>query len=158
MRLNRNDLLLLEALQNDAGLSQQELADLAGMSKTSCWRRLRDLEAEGVIAKNVVLLDPEKLGLDINVMVSVAMVEHTDPVRGAFESHVEGLGEVTECYSISGDWDYLLHVSSDSIASYNAFLNQEILHHPSVRSASSSFSLKRIKYTTRLPLNLASKH
>jgi len=153
LRLTRNDRLLLDALQSDAALSQQELADIAGVSKTSCWRRIRDMETDGIITQRVTLLDADKLGLDIHVLVSVAMTQHTDPVRTAFESHVAGLMEVTECYSISGDWDYMMHVVTGSIASYNEFLNRKILHHASVRSASSSFSLKRIKYTTRLPIN-----
>ena len=152
--LSPADFKLLAALQADADLSQQELAEIAGMSKTSVWRRVRDLEEAGIITDKVALLDARALGLNIHVMVSVSMVAHSDDVRRAFEAHVETLAPVTECYAVSGDWDYLLHVLIGDIDSYNRFLNQELLNHRSVRSASSSFALKRVKYTTRLPIRI----
>ena len=150
--LTSADFKLLAALQANADLSQQDLAEIAGMSKTSVWRRIRDLEEAGVITDKVALLNARALGLNIHVMVSVSMVAHSDDVRRAFETHVETLAPVTEAYAVSGDWDYLLHVLTDDIDSYNHFLNREILNHRSVRSASSSFALKRVKYTTRLPI------
>lgn len=154
LKLAESDLRLLDALQADASMSQQDLADIAGISKTSCWRRIRELEDEGIITRRTVLLDARKLDLSVQVLVSVSMVAHEDTVRQSFERHVEGLDEVTECFSISGDWDYLLHVITDSIESYNQFLNRSLLGHKSVRSASSSFSLRQVKYTTRLPVKI----
>jgi Lrp/AsnC family transcriptional regulator len=148
----KSDLRLLQALQQNASLSQQELADLTGMSKTSCWRRIRDLEEAGYIDERVTLLNARKLGLKIHVLVSVSMVEHNDDIRRQFENHVQTLAPVTECYAVSGDWDYLLHVMTDDIETYNTFLNRSLLNHASVRSASSSFALKRVKYTTKLPI------
>lgn len=152
LSLTDSDLLLLDALQRDASLSQQELADIAGISKTSCWRRIRELEDEGIIVKRTVLLDAKRLDLNVHVIVSVSMVAHEDSIRKSFETHVENLSEITECFSVSGDWDYLLHVITDSIETYNQFLNGCILGHNSVRSASSSFSLRKVKYTTELPV------
>lgn len=154
LKLTRSDLLLLDALQCDASLSQQALADVAGISKTSCWRRIRELEDEGLIVKRTALLDAGKLDLSVQVLVSISMIAHEDAIRQSFETHVEDLAEVTECYSISGDWDYLLHVVTNSIESYNTFLNRDLLGHKSVRSASSSFSLRQVKYTTRLPVRI----
>lgn len=154
LKLTESDLRLLDALQGDASMSQQDLADISGISKTSCWRRIRELEDEGIITKRTVLLDARKLDLSVQVLVSVSMVAHEDAVRQSFERHVENLDEVTECFSISGDWDYLLHVITDSIESYNQFLNRSLLGHKSVRSASSSFSLRQVKYTTRLPIRI----
>jgi Lrp/AsnC family transcriptional regulator len=80
------------------------------------------------------------------------MVQHSDRTRKEFEEYVEGLPEVMECYSVSGDRDYLLQIISKDMESYNDFLNTKILHHSSVHSASSSFALRRVKYTTALPL------
>jgi Lrp/AsnC family transcriptional regulator len=79
-------------------------------------------------------------------------VEHSDKIRNDFESHVESLPEVMECFSVSGDRDYVLQIVSRNMESYNDFLNNLILHHQSVESASSSFALRRVKYTTALPL------
>ncbi len=152
MDLSRADRRLLDALQRDVTPSQNELADMAGMSRTSCWRRIRDLEKSGVIEKQVALLNPRKLGFQIHVLLTVAIVEHTDENRDSFEAHVQTLPEVTECYSISGERDYMLQVVVTDMDAYNDFINSQILHHPAVRSASSTFALRRIKYSTALPL------
>ncbi len=152
MRISRTDRRLLDELQRDTTPSQHELADKVGMSRTSCWRRIREFEEDGVIEKQVALLNPRKLGFQIHVLLSVAMVEHTDANRDSFESHVQSLKEVTECYSVSGDRDYVLQVLVRDMDAYNDFINSEILHHPAVRSASSTFALRRVKYSTSLPL------
>lgn len=151
MKLSASDLRLLQALQRDVTLSQIELAEQAGLSRTSVWRRVRELEEAGVIEQRVALLAPRALDLQIHVLLSVSMVEHSDATREAFEAHVQGLPEVMECFSVSGDRDYVLQIISSDMESYNEFLNTKILHHASVRSASSSFALRRVKYTTALP-------
>ncbi len=152
MRLSTADMRLLQALQQDATRSQAELAEIAGMSRTSCWRRVRDFEEQGLIEGQVVLLDPHKAGFQIQVLLAVAMTEHTDENRHDFERHVALLPEVTECFSVSGERDYLLHVVVRDMDAYNTFLNAQVLRHPAVRSASSTFVLRRVKYTTRLPI------
>jgi Lrp/AsnC family transcriptional regulator len=151
MELSASDRKLLAALQTDSGLSQIELADRSGLSRTSVWRRIRELEEAGVIEGRVALLSSKALGLQIHVLLSVSMVQHSDAVRQSFESHVEGLSEVMNCFSVSGERDYVLQIISRDMESYNDFLNTQILHHASVRSASSSFALRRVKYTTELP-------
>ncbi len=151
-KLTRADYRLLDALQNDTSLSQIDLAERSDMSRTSVWRRIREMEDAGLIEGRVALLNPRALGLQINVMLSVSMVQHSDRTRQEFEKYIESLPEVMECYSVSGDRDYLLQVISRDMESYNDFLNTMILNHASVHSASSSFALRRVKYTTVLPL------
>ena len=152
MKLSRADRRLLDELQRDNTRNQAELAELAGMSRTSCWRRIRDFEQAGLIERQVALLDPVLAGFAIHVQLAVSMTEHTDENRQSFEQHVKRLDTVTECFSVAGDHDYMLHVVAASIDAYTEFLNHEILKHPAVRSASSTFVLKRVKYTTRLPM------
>lgn len=151
MNISVSDRKLLKALQKNVNLSQIELAELSGLSRTSVWRRIRELEEAGIIESRVALLNPRALGLQIHVLLSVSMVEHSDKVRQSFEAHVEGLPEVMNCFSVSGERDYVLQIISKDMESYNDFLNTRILHHASVRSASSSFALRRVKYTTELP-------
>ena len=151
MHISKSDQKLLKALQEDSALSQIELAERSGLSRTSVWRRVRELEEAGVIENRVALLNPKSLRLSIHVLLSVSMVEHSDKVRESFEAHVEELPEVMECFSVSGERDYVLQIISRDMESYNEFLNTKILHHWSVRSASSSFALRRVKYTTALP-------
>ena len=151
MNLSASDRKLLAALQENVNLSQIDLAEISGLSRTSVWRRIRELEEGGVIESRVALLNPRALGLQIHVLLSVSMVEHSDKVRQSFEIHVQGLPEVMTCFSVSGERDYVLQIISRDMESYNDFLNTRILHHSSVRSASSSFALRRVKYTTQLP-------
>lgn len=152
MQLSRADRRLLDALQQDATRSQAELAEIAGISRSSVWRRVREFEESGLIERRVALLNPRAAGFQIQVLLAVAMTEHTDGNRQAFERHVGLLPEVTECFSVSGERDYVLQVVVRDMDAYNNFLNSRILKHPAVRSASSTFALRRIKYTTRLPL------
>jgi Lrp/AsnC family transcriptional regulator len=150
--LSRSERRLLDAMQKDTTLSQIDLAELSGKSRTSIWRLIREFEEAGLIEGKVALLNPKQLGLQFHVMLSVSMVKHTDRTRQEFEAHVQSLPEVMECYSVSGDRDYVLLIISKDMESYNTFLNTQILDHPSVHSASSSFALRRVKYTTALPL------
>jgi DNA-binding Lrp family transcriptional regulator len=152
MKLSRSDRHLLDLLQQDATLSQDELAGRVGLSRTSCWRRLRDLEQAGFIERRVAVLNPRLAGIHIHVLLAVALTEHSDENRHRFESHIARLDEVMECYSVSGERDYVLQVAVPDMEAYNDFLNSQILTHPVVRSASSTFALRRVKYTTRLPL------
>lgn len=152
MELSRTDRRLLIELQRDVTRNQSELAEQVGMSRTSCWRRIREFEEAGLIERQVALLNPKIAGFNIQVLLLVAMTEHTDKNRQSFERHVSLLPEVTECFSVSGDRDYVLHVVVRDMESYNEFLNTEILKHAAVRSASSTFVLRRVKYSTELPL------
>ena len=155
MKLNRTDRHLLAELQRDTTRNQSELAELVGMSRTSCWRRIRDFEDAGVIDRQVALLNPKKAGFNLEVLLFVAMTEHSDANRESFERHVSLLPEVMECFSVSGDRDYLLQVVAKDMESYNEFLNAQILRHKAVQSASSTFVLRRVKYSTALPLESA---
>ena len=153
MKLSKTDRRLLDALQRDATRNQTELADIAGMSRTSCWRRIRDFEESGLIRRQVALLDPRLAGFNIQVLLAIAMTEHTDENRRDFENHVALLPEVTECFSVAGERDYVLHVVVQDMETYTELLNSQILKHAAVRSASSTFVLRTVKYTTMLPLD-----
>jgi len=154
MKLLKSDKIILKMLQADLLISQADLAEHAGMSRSSCWRRVKEFEDGGVISARVALLDPKKLGFQITVMLSVSMKEHTDENRLGFEQHVENLPQVMECYSVSGDWDYILQVVAKDMDEYNDFLNEKILQHKATRTASSSFTLRCVKYSTSLPVSV----
>ena len=153
MNLSRSDRRLLIALQRDVTRNQADLAEEAGMSRTSCWRRMRDFEESGLIQSKVALLDPKMAGFNIQVLLLIAMTEHSDENRLDFETHVDRLPEVTECFSVAGERDYMLQVVVIDMEAYTEFLNAQILKHPAVRSASSTFVLRRVKYSTELPLS-----
>lgn len=143
---------IVQLLQTDASLSHAELAERVGSSPASCWRRIRALEAAGVLSSVVQLVDAERIGRGVNVICNVRLRSHAREVRGPFETFIRERPEVMECYSMSGEWDYLLRIVAADVADYEAFLKGTLLDHPSVGGASSHFALSTTKYTTVLPV------
>jgi DNA-binding Lrp family transcriptional regulator len=146
------DRRILMELQKDGSLSNAELAERIGSSPASCWRRIKALEADGVLKHTVRLVDAEKIGRGVNVLCNVRMRGHSRESRSDFEAFVKSRPEVMECYSMSGEWDYLLRVVAADVADYEHFLMRVLLDQPTVASASSHFALSRTKYSTALPV------
>jgi Lrp/AsnC family transcriptional regulator len=146
------DRRILSALQADAGIGNSDLAERVGSSTASVWRRIKAMEASGLLKQSVRLLDQQALGYGVNVLCNVRVRSHARDVRIAFETFVEGRPEILECFSMSGDWDYLLRIVAADVSGYERFLMNILLEHPSVGGASSHFALSLTKYTTALPL------
>ena len=146
------DRRILYALQRDASVSHADLAQNVGASPASCWRRVRALEVAGVLQGNVRLVDPALVDRGVSVMCQLRMKSHAEDVRNDFESFVRSRGEIMECHSMSGEWDYLMRIVVADVADYERFLMRELLHHPSVATAASHFALSQVKYTTALPV------
>jgi Lrp/AsnC family transcriptional regulator len=146
------DRRILDHLQMDATLSNADLAERVGSSAASCWRRVRALEKSGIIGPAVRLLNAEAINRKVNVLCNIRVRSHTRDVRGAFEDFVRQRREIMECYSMSGDWDYLLRIVATDVEDYERFLMRVLLEHPSVSGASSHFALALTKYTTALPV------
>lgn len=145
------DLGILRALQADASRSVQEIAEAVGLSQTPCWRRIKRLEASGVIERRVAILDPEKLGLRLTVFVSIRTSRHDDEWLGRFAAAVRPIPEIVEIHRMSGDVDYLLKVIVRDIAEYDRIYKQ-LISVIDLSDVSSSFSMERIKRTTEVPL------
>jgi len=146
------DRRILAELQADGALSHAELALRVGSSTASCWRRIKSLEAAGVLAGTVRLVDAGKVGSGVNVICNLRVRDHSRETRAAFEEFVRSRPEVMECFSMSGDWDYLLRVVAGDVADYEHFLMHILLDHPSVGGASSHFALSLTKYSTAVPV------
>jgi Lrp/AsnC family transcriptional regulator len=149
---DRLDRRILNLLQDDAGLSNAEVADRVGLSPNACWRRVRRLEEQGVIRKRVALLSQEKLKLDVTVFVGVKTNEHNDEWLQAFASGIKNIPEVVEFYRMSGDVDYMLKIVVKDIADYDRVYKKLISVAP-MSDVSSSFAMERIKSSTALPLS-----
>ena len=146
------DRKLLAELQRDASLSHAELAERVGASTASCWRRIRALETDGVLGRHVRLVNSALIGRGVHVLCHVRMKSHSAEATEAFENFVAARDEISECYSMSGDWDYLLRILVADVEDYNHFLMRIVLRHPSVATGSSHFALAQVKYTTAVPL------
>ncbi len=152
-RLDGIDRRILSELQTDSGISNGDLADRVGSSTASVWRRIRAMEASGLLKQSVRLIDPVELGFGVNVLCNIRVRSHARDIRISFESFVAARPEILECFSMSGDWDYLLRIVARDVSNYEQFLMHVLLEHPSVGSASSHFALSMTKYTTALPLS-----
>jgi Lrp/AsnC family leucine-responsive transcriptional regulator len=150
--LDAIDRKILRILQEQADISHAQLADAVGASPASCWRRIKALETAGVLEKAVRLVNPEMVGRGLNVFCQVRMKSHDLLARRNFERFVESHEEVLECYSMSGDWDYLLRVVVADVADYERLLMHGILTHEAVATSSSHFALKSVKYSTAIPV------
>ena len=146
------DRRILKALQQNSDYSMNELGDKVGLSHTPCWRRIKRLEQDGFIGKRVALLDPQKLNLGVTVHAYIIIQSHDEDSLNAFENAVQDVKEIVECYSTSGDKDYVLKIIASSVGDYEQLLKRTIVHLPNVASVNSTFALKQVKYTTALPL------
>jgi Lrp/AsnC family transcriptional regulator len=151
-QLDGTDRRIIRELQRDAGLSHAALAERVGASAASVWRRVRNLEKMGVLGKAVRLADPKFLDRSVNVLCQVRMTRQTISARTDFEEFIQSREEIVECYSMSGEWDYLLRISVRDVADYDRFVMRGVLAHPSVAHAASNFALRQVKYTTEIPV------
>jgi Lrp/AsnC family transcriptional regulator len=151
-QIDRIDKRIIAELQKNASLSNADLAQLSSSSAASVWRRVRVLENAGILLNSVRMVDANKIGCGVNVLCNVRARSHTVEARRNFEGFVLERPEILECFSMSGDWDYLLRIVARDVASYEAFLMRTLLNHPNVASASSHFALSVTKYTTAIPI------
>lgn len=154
-QLDDIDLKLLEHIQDDARLTNVELAEKVGLSPSPCLRRLRRLENDGVIKGYMTFVDQTQVGLPVSVFVSVTLKEQSEAALEEFEAAVNALPEVMECYLMTGASDYLLRVVASDLADYERFLKHHLTRIPAIASIQSSFALKQVTYRTALPLSPA---
>jgi Lrp/AsnC family transcriptional regulator len=145
------DRKILAVLQKDASLSVAEIGNRVGLSSTPCWKRIQRLEADGVIQRRVAIVDQDRLGLGVTVIVSVETGDHSEEWLKRFADVVSGLPEVMEFYRMAGDVDYMLRVVVPDIPGYDAFYKRLIATVP-LKNVTSRFAMEKIKSTTELPI------
>ena len=150
--LDAVDVRILAELQDDAKLTNVELAGRVHLSPSPCLARVRSLEARGVIDRYVTLLNPHVLGLNVSVFISISLDKQTKTALDEFESAVLERPEVMECYLMSGDADYLLRVVVRDVQELERFIVDKLSPIAVVANIRSSFALKQVKYKTALPL------
>ena len=149
--IDSKDRQILDLLQRDATLQVAHIAEQVGLSRTPCWRRIRELEKNGYIQKRVALLDRSKLDLPITVFVAVKTNEHNAQWLERFRDAVNTLPEIVEAYRLSGDTDYLLRIIVKDIEGFDAAYKR-LIEMVDFSDVSSSFSMEEMKFTTAIPL------
>tara|TARA_R110002096_G_scaffold86020_3_gene198329 strand:- start:2821 stop:3282 length:462 start_codon:yes stop_codon:yes gene_type:complete len=149
--LDLKDQQLLIELQRDSRLTMQELAERVGMSTSACWRRVKALEADGVISRYAVIVEPRKAGFGLSSMVHVSLARHEQKHVDNFIREVSRHPEVLECFATSGEADFHLRVVVQDMDAYNRFLDDFVFRLPGVSQVRSNIVLKEIKSDTALP-------
>jgi len=151
-KLDRVDIGILNALQADARITNAELAKAVHLSPTPCYNRVKAMEELGLIRQQVTLLNPDLLGLHLNVFIHVSLEKQVQGALQYFEATIAERPEVMECYLMTGDADYLLRVLVPDIKALEVFILQHLTTTSGVANIRSSFALKQVRYKTALPL------
>jgi len=149
--LDSFDRKILDCLQDDADLPLAELAKRVGLSTTPCWRRIKRLEAAGIIRAKVALLDRRAVNAGVTVFVAVRTAQHNAQWLNRFARAVASFPEVMDCYRMSGEIDYLIRLALPDIDAYDAFYKR-LIARIELSDVTSMFAMEEIKSTTRLPL------
>ncbi len=151
-RLDRIDIGILSQLQQNARITNSDLARSVNLSATPCFNRVRALEKLGLFKQQVTLLNPEPLGLRINVFIQVSLEKQVEDALQRYEQAISERPEVMECYLMTGDADYLLRVVMPDMQTLERFIVDHLTKIPGISNIRSSFALKQVRYKTALPL------
>lgn len=151
MILDKVDLKILHALQENGRLSNVELSERVALSPSPCLRRLKQLEENGVIRSYAGLLSPTAVQLGLQVFIRVTLTKSAE-IRATFENTLQTWPEVLSCFALTGETDYMLHAFFVDMQDFSHFILETLLAQPGVTDAKSSFVMKEIKHTTALPL------
>ena len=143
--LDAIDRRIIAELQRDGRLPVVELAERVGLSATPCLRRVKRLEAEGVIARYAALIDPKALGVGVRALVEVTLDDHSEAGVEAFEAAIRERPEVVACFAVTGEMDFLLLVNATDLDSYSAFALRTLLRMPGVKGSQSHFIMQTVK-------------
>lgn len=151
--LDRIDLNILSELQEDASLTNLELAARVNLSPSPCLVRVKNLERLGVISRRVAVLDASLLGLDVTAMVEITLERQGTLVRESFADIVSGLSEVMDCYLMTGRTDYILRVVAKDLSALECIVTNKLTSIPGVASVRSNVVLKQLANKTTLPID-----
>ena len=150
--LDRYCRLILAELQRDARLTVQQLSERVGLSATPCWKRIKQMEAAGVIRGYTALVDRDKVGLGLRVVVEANLSQHGEDEVRRFERAVAESPQIVQCVSTTGQADYIMTVLVPDIRRYEAFLHDTLFKLPGITHVRSSIVLKGSKGEARLPI------
>lgn len=150
--LDEIDRSILRALQSDGGLSINALAQQLDMTTPPCWRRVKRLKDLGVLQRQVWIVDPESVDLNITIFATIKLATHDSSATTAFREHISRLPEVLECYVLLGSIDVLLKIVVRDVAYYETWFYERLSQIPGVREVTSSVVMSEVKKTHSLPL------
>ncbi|SCW94961.1 Lrp/AsnC family transcriptional regulator [Ancylobacter rudongensis] len=151
-KIDAIDRKILAILQQDAHTTMEKLAEAVGLSPSPCARRVRNLEAAGVIKRYVAVVDQDKAGLPVSVFASIKLERQREDELDRFAKAISRWPEIVECYLMTGQRDYLLRIVVKDLPAYEAFLKRTLTRLDGVASIESSFALSQVKHAQGLPI------
>lgn len=151
--IDNTDIKILRLLQDDSRLTTKELAAKIHLSVTPTFERVKRLEREGYIKKHMAVLDAEKLDCGFVAFCYIKMKQHTYENGIRIMEAVQGIEEITECYNVSGDYDFLLKIYAKDMKSYQSFILRILGDLDCIGSLSSSFVLGEVKNSHAIPIS-----
>lgn len=151
-QLDNTDLKILKILQNNSNITTKELANKVNLSATPVFERVKKLEKTGYLKKYVAILNAELLDKSLIVFCNITLKEHTKKIGNQFVKDIKLLKEVTECYNVSGDYDFLLKVVVKDMKAYQNFVLNQLGEIKNIGSAHSTFVMGEIKHSYALPI------
>lgn len=155
VKLDPIDERILGIIQENATLTVQDIGDRVGLSATPCWRRMKLLEAAGVIDRRVAILNASALGLKGVVLVFVRTNRHEPAWLDAFAAAIRDIPEIVECHRLTGDIDYMLKCVVRDIDHYDEVYKRLIARVPGLADVSAAFSMERLKQVTKVDVTTA---
>lgn len=152
-KLDAIDRKILVALQENAHATMDEISAKVGLSPSPCARRVRQMEAAGIIRGYVAVLDQEKVGLPVSVFASIRLERQREDELDRFAKAISRWPEIVECYLMTGQRDYLLRIVVKDLPAYEAFLKRTLTRLEGVASIESSFALSQVKHAQALPID-----
>ncbi|QTY27399.1 Lrp/AsnC family transcriptional regulator [Flavobacterium sp. CS20] len=151
-KIDERDKQILMLLQTDANQTTKQIVAKIKLSQTAVYERIKRLEREKLITNYVALLDLDKVEKAFTTFCMVKLVNHTKKSLVHFEKDISTLDEITECYHISGEYDYLLKVNVKNIKAYRQFMVEKLTSIPFISSTQSAFNINTVKYSTAISL------
>lgn len=150
--LDRYDRALVQVLQREGRITNSELAARVNLSESACLRRVRALEAAGLIEGYAAVINQQRAGCAVNVFVSITLERQERADLRAFEEAVRKVPEVMECYLMSGEYDFLIRVVVADTADFERVHSQHLTSLPHVSRVHSSFALRTVQKSRELPI------
>jgi len=150
--LDAKDIAILAIIQENATISNKELAELLRMSPSATHSRVQNLKERGYIEKALTVLNRELLGFDMLCLIHISLQTHNIEQIEEFYSKIVGLNQVLECYHVSGQFDYVLKVAMRNRRELRAFVLEQLTPIPYIATVQTSLIFEELKFTTSLPL------
>ena len=153
MEIDTFDRKILQSIQKDCGMSIESLGEQVGLSRNAVWRRVKALEEHGYVKNKVAILDPQKLGLDLQVFVQIRTSEHNPEWRKRLAQTIQASPQILSVHRMTGDLDYLIMARVANMAEYDQ-LYQRLTKNIHMSDVSASFVMESLKETTEIPVSL----